>query len=190
MYASTMNQSKTLHTSLGPIQFSVDAVPHSKSPCQIDIKLLDLKPALPPGMAVRRLRAVLLLASSPAGFARLEFRCTFQTAIEADPAAGEGLDAQSWSGPRDVVTIGTEDGEALQRRMAWLTPKGDPFALVQYRHAGLSIPLERVPLGATVGLHFVVAENANPEPVECSSWFAVDIQHARLRELAAQHVSP
>jgi hypothetical protein len=40
--------------------------------------------------------------------------------------------------------------------------------------------LKRIPAGVRIGLHYIVAENSNPEPLECSAWYAVDILHDQL----------
>ena len=178
-----MNPSKTLDTALGQIHFSVCAKPVLGSDYRTELRAVEPELDLPPGLSVRRVRAVLLLACSQSGFDQLDYRCRFVTDIEAVPESGEHLDAQSWEGEHDVVVVGTEDGEALLRRMPWLEAWEDPLALVEYRRDGLNVPLKHIPSGETVGLHYVVAENANPEPVECSAWYAVDIQHERLLQV-------
>ena len=37
-----------------------------------------------------------------------------------------------------------------------------------------------VEAGRALTLHFIVAENPCPEPVEWSSWFAVDLDHTAV----------
>lgn len=175
-----MGQSRTLDTPLGQIHFSARAEPCSGGGCEIELRVLEPEPHLPPGMSVSRVRVVLLLASSPTGFERLEYRCRFVTEIEGGPESGEDLDAQSFEGEHDLVVVGTEDGEALQVRMPWLECQGDPLAFVQYRKDGFIVSLTQIPAGVTIGLHYVVAENSNPEPVESSAWFAVDMRHEQI----------
>lgn len=146
---------------------------------------MEPEPKLPPGMSVRRLRAVLLRACSRTGFERLDYSCRLMTGITGDPESGECLEAQSWETDHDLVMIGTEDGEALLSRMPWLSTSGDPLAFVQYREDGLNVPLRRIPAGVAIGLHYVVAENGSPEPVECSAWYAVDIAHGKLPQVGS-----
>jgi len=180
-----MEHSKTLYTPLGPIHFFARTEPNSGGAHEIEFRVLEPEPNLPPGMSVRRVRAVLLQACSRIGFERLDFSCRLETDIEGGPESGERLDALSWEGKHDLVAVGTEDGEALSGRMPWLEFIGDPLALVQYRTDGLNVPLKRIPAGVTIGLHYIVAENSNPEPVECSAWYAVDIPHEQLLQVGS-----
>jgi hypothetical protein len=181
----TMDHSKTLNTPLGQVQFSARAEPTAGGVYEIEFSVVEPEPILPPGMSVRRVRAVVLRAFSRMGFERLDYRCQFVTDLEGGPESGEGLEAQSWEGEHDIVLIGTEDGEALSYRMPWLESQGDLLAVVQYQKDGFSVPLKRIPAGRTIGLHYVVAENSNPEPVECSAWYAVDIPHAKLLQVGS-----
>jgi hypothetical protein len=135
-------------------------------------------------MKVRRTRAVMLLAQSPSGFDKLDFAFHFVTNAESGAETGESLDAITWVGPHNTIVIGTEDGEAILHRMPWLKIDGDPLSLVQYRDNGMTIPLRETPVGEQVSLHYIVAENEYPEPVECSSWFAVDMKNSRLLKLS------
>ncbi len=175
-----MEQSKILNTPLGQIKFSVLIESSFGSDYEIKLKVLGPDPNLPVGMSVRRVRAVLLSAFSRTGFNQLDFSFRFETDIRGGPESGEHLDAQSWEGMHDIIVVGTEDGEALSSRMPWLEFMEDPLALVQYRKDGLNIPLKQIPAGETIGLHYIIAENSNPEPVECSAWYAVDIPHKQL----------
>jgi hypothetical protein len=91
-----------------------------------------------------------------------------------------------WRTRHDLVLIGTEDGEALADRMPELQLKGDLLALVEHRRDGFKISLSNVPAEVTVGLHYIVAENENPEPVESSGWYAVDLPHNQLLKQEAR----
>ena len=175
-----MEQNKILQTSLGPIKFFVLTESDLGSDYEIKLQVFKPDPNLPPGMSVKRVRAVLLKACSRTGFKRLDFSCRFDTEINGGPESGENLDAQSWEGTQDIIVVGTEDGEALSSRMPWLEFMGDALALVQYRKDGLNIPLKQIPAGESISLHYIIAENSNPEPVKCSAWYAVDIPHKQL----------
>lgn len=174
-----------LDTALGQIRFSADAEPTSSGAYDLEFRVVEYQPVLPSGMSVRRVRAVLLKASSAKGLEYLDYRCEFDTDIEGGPESGERLDAQSWEGEHDIVVIGTEDGEMLSARMRWIEVSDDPLALVQYQKDGLNVPLKGIPAEVTVTLHYVVAENSKPEPVECSAWFAVDVPHDQLLRLGS-----
>jgi len=181
MYVSfTMDNCQTLNTSLGTIHFSAHAKVASGSVFEVALRVLELEPSLPSHMSVRRVRAVLLVAFSDTGFERLDYRCRLLNSMKGGPESGERLDAVSWVGERELVMVGTEDGEALSSRMPWLEFEGYPQALVEYHKDGLNVPLQCVPAGVTVSLHYVIAENSNPEPAACSSWFAVDVPHERV----------
>lgn len=175
-----MEHTRTLYTTLGQLHFTARTETISGQEADIEFRIFDLEPDLPPGMSVRRVRAVLLLAFSKTGFEGLEYSCRLETEIEGGPESGERLDAISWEGKHDLVVVGTEDGEAISDRMPWLEFNGDPLAFVQYQKDGLTVPFKQVPAGVRIGLHYVVAENSNPEPLECSAWYAVDIRHAKL----------
>lgn len=182
-----MEHSTTLDTALGQIHVSVRAQPGLGSNYRTELRVVEPELELPPGMSVRRVRAVLLLACSQSGFEQLDYRCRFVTDLAAGPESGEHLEAQSWAGEHAVVVVGTEDGEAMVRRMPWLETWEDPLALVAYQRDGLNVRLTDIPAGEAVGLHYVVAENAHPEPVECSAWYAVAIQHERLLQVGSYH---
>lgn len=174
-----------LDTPLGEIRFSADAESTSNGVYDLELRVVEFQPVLPPGMSVRRVRAVLLKVSSDIGLEYLDFLCQFATAIEGGPESGEHLDAQSWEGEHDIVVIGTEDGEMLSARMPWIEVSDDPLALVQYQKDSMRVPLKGIPAGVTVTLHYVIAENSKPEPVECSAWYAVDVPHDQLLKLGS-----
>ena len=164
-----MDYSKTLDTVLGQIHVSVCVKPHLGSDYRIELRVMEPEMELPPGMSVKRVRAILLFARSQSGLDQLDYHFRFMTDIEAEPESGEHLDAQSWQDKHNVIVVGTEDGEALLRRMPWLKTEDDPLTFVEYRRDGLNVSLKHIPTGETVGLHYVIAENDNPEPIECSA---------------------
>ncbi len=179
-------RSVELDTPLGQIRFSADAEPSSGGTYDLEFRVVEFQPILPPGMSVRRVRAVLLRITSDHGLRSLDYRCRFETDIVGGPESGEYLDAQSWEGEHDIVVIGTEDGEMLSARMPCITVLDDPMALVQYQGNGLDVPLKDIPAGFAITLHFVIAENSNPEPVECSAWYAVDVPHDYLLGIGSE----
>ncbi len=78
-----------------------------------------------------------------------------------------------------MVVVGTEDEEALSQRLPFV--RDDPFqSIAEFAPQSIQVKLPLVPKGAHFGLHFIIAENPSPEPVDASAWFAVEIPHARL----------
>ena len=45
---------------------------------------------------------------------------------------------------------------------------------------GLTIEVPYVEADNTITLHYIVAENPLPEPVDASTWYAVDIDHDKV----------
>ena len=190
--ASPQDPSNSLivETPLGLVRFWADVEASTAAECQLEFRIAEFQPDLPPGMSVRRARAVVLRIRATRALDRLCFRCSLRGEADArprptepTPEPGARLDAQSWTANRDIVVIGTEDGEALTARLPWLRTPDDPLAFVRYEPDGLSIPLEWIPAGVEATLHHVVVENTYPEPVECCSWFAADLPHRRVLTL-------
>jgi hypothetical protein len=180
-----MKRAITIETALGEATFIAQATPVDDGASELTLRLLQPDLLLPPGMSVRRAQAVLLSARSSTGFQSLNFECRLATNLVGDPESGECLDAQSWEAPADIVLVGTEDGEALAGRMPELRLEGELLALIEYRRDGFNIPLSKIPPAYTVGLHYLVAENDNPEPEYPSAWIAVGMSHIELRNQEA-----
>ncbi len=128
---------------------------------------------LPPGMSVNRTRAVLLRVRANAGLDSLSFRCQLSADVVGGQEPGQYLDAQSWEAQADLILVGTENSEALSSRMSAICLEGEACQPVEYLKDGFRIHLVDVPADLSVELHYVVAENSNPEPVDCSAWYAV-----------------
>lgn len=109
------------------------------------------------------------------------FSCSWEPPlnVRGGSESGERLDAQSWHDEGTIVVVGTEDYVALNER---LPPCG--FAENNYPVKniadGLEIVVPIAPAKVETSLHFVIAENSFPEPVENSAWHAVDIDHCLL----------
>ncbi len=175
-----MAHSMTLDMPLGEIHFSVGTPQGAIGLREADLRVVEFRPNLLSGMYVRRARAVVLSARLQAGFDALDFGYRFVSEVIPGPDSGQTVDALAWEGRHDIVLVGTETGEALYYRMPWIEAREETVGLVEYSSDGLNIPLRRVPAGARIGLHYVVAENDNPEPAECSAWFAVDTPHGEI----------
>jgi hypothetical protein len=189
-----------IDTPLGSIGFSAFAggTPISElSPriarCKVVRSLPEL--TLPNGMSVAGCAAVLLQCEAALAIPSLLFESKWDdcAATVWQPESGEYLAAQSWTNGRSLVMVGTEDEESLQERAtrgshmprSMAGQLGDP-SVVSYGSDGFVVCLPPVPERSRIGLHYVVAWNPDPEPVEASAWYAVDIPHAKIVEAASE----
>ena len=147
----------------------------------IDPNLRQIEPhlRLPGDMSVDSAHAVLLSLITTEAIRQLEFKCAIQEDIAGFPCTGECLEAQEWEADGHIVTVGTEDSSCLGKRVPPLG-LGEEDAIVEYCSKSMSLRLSNIPRNLDLSLHFIIAENPNPEPVECSTWFAVDQQHEEL----------
>jgi hypothetical protein len=164
-----------IQTHVGSFRFEA-FVSSGKSPTLERVKpLVDL----PKGMSVLSSQAVLLRLHTEDAIEQLAFKCTLQNEFAGSPCTGEGLEAQEWEANGYVVTVGTEDALFLGRRNLFLG-LGEEDSIAEYLPNSVAISLSKIPSHSALSLHFVVAENLSPEPVECSTWFAVDVAHEKL----------
>jgi len=153
--------------------------------CPISLQQISLQPMLPPGMSVISTRAILLTTDSCDAISTIRFTCNFEGEADGGPCTGEGLDAQEWEDSGYLVVVGTEDADFLGKRIP-LLGLGELDPIVQYEPRRLSILVEDIPPNCPLSLHYVIAENFSPEPVEISAWFAVDIPHHQIQSNALQ----
>jgi hypothetical protein len=183
-----------IDTPLGSILFNayLDDIPISELSVDIaSCKVVHAAPdlALPGAMSVAGSRAALLQCEIACAINSLVFECKWDDGggLDWEPETGQYLAAQSWTNGEFLVMVGTEDDEGLKERAS----RGDDMpkamarhlcdpSVVSYRPDGLAISLPPVPGGSRIGLHYVVAWNPAPEPVETSAWYAVDIPHAKI----------
>ena len=88
---------------------------------------------------------------------------------------GEGLVAQEWDANGRLVVVGTEDEFLLNPRLPFF--ESDEDAIFTCTAHKILVELRDIPSNQDLSLHFVVAENPDPEPVDASAWFAVDCPH-------------
>ena len=182
-YSPRMERSTTITTALGEVRLRVCAQSRQGGQVRTELTVANLPPDLPPGMKVESLRVVVLSATSSTGFLKLGFQVHLEANVEAYSETGEHLNARSWEENGRLVTIGTEDGEALSGRLPWLASGEEPFNIVEHQVDGLCVSLGTIPPNTPLSLHFAIAENPCPEPQECSAWFAVEIPHHRVLQL-------
>jgi len=171
-----------LQTPIGEIEFAVThGADELVSESEATFTLVPLKPVLPKGMAVEQASAILVELHPEADrrAVNVAFRWLGSPPGSGSPESGECLDAQSWEANGFIVVVGTEDFEALASRLPGLGFREDAYP-VNYRPDGMEIRLPIVPADQLTSVHFVVAVNSIPEPIECSAWFAVDVAHSRL----------
>ena len=137
---------------------------------------------LPSGMSVSSTVGVLIHISALEPLANVRCECVWDDSpVAGNPESGECLDAQSWDSNGYRVTIGTEDFEALSRRLPLMGLTEAEYPVI-YSDSGLTIVIPTVPKDTEFSLHFVIAWRSLPDPAEISTWIAVDIPHSKLQE--------
>lgn len=168
-------RSTLIKTPLGELEFSVDA--DGALPAGTSLNTAPLKPRIPPGMCVLACYGVVLRIKASTPVNNVTFKAFINAASSASggPATGEGLEAQEWANGDYVMLIGTEDFDYLRTRLpSMIDLPANPFT---YSNDSLSVRVNKIPQGETLTLHFIVAWNKLPEPVDLSCWFAVDQPH-------------
>ena len=171
-----------IETLIGPVEFaSFLGTTKRVLESEVTYTLVPIESELPKGMAVKLVRAVLVKLRPQATRynVRVGFKWLKPLQDSGDPQSGEWLEAQSWEQNGFIVMVGTEDYEALARRLPDRGLSEEEFP-VTYHSNGIDVLFPRIPGGELTSLHFVVAENTIPEPAECSSWFAVDVSHSKI----------
>lgn len=174
----------TVSTPLGDIE--IRAVARGAPVTEGWLQTAPIRPALPPGMSVDACHAVVLgiRADQAPLDVELSARCRTTRAATSDVEAGEGLEARTWWADTHVLTIGTEDEDALRLRCDGRVPL--PRDPVQHHDDGIAICLVGLPAGEVLALHFIVAWNALPEAHESACWYAVDQRHAEVAAVVAR----
>lgn len=179
-----MSVSQAIPTPFGALQVKAEAIESDGTRIEFSVSMVTPQIHLPPGMEVDSVLAAIVHERIERELTDFYFVCRWsEIAIPGSPATGECLDAQEWESESHVVTIGTEDFQALLARLPNLGLAEDDLP-VRFTPCGLEIHIPRVPIGTVLSLHFVVVARGLPDPAECSTWFAVDIPHQKL--LAAQ----
>lgn len=171
-----------ISTCLGTLRLTIDAGRPITNGDQLIVTAFDLEAMLPPKMAVDTSKAVYIEITPEVELNNLAIELFFtDLLLVGSPENGEALDAQSWENDTHIVMIGTEDTEFLSRRLPSLNLSEQELP-TEFLPNGFRIALPMLRAKIPVSLHFVVASNALPEPAEYSTWFAVDVPHARIKE--------
>ena len=101
------------------------------SDANIELRTADLPTALGIGMAVDRALAAVLFVDPAESEVDVSFRCTLESSgIAGAPDTGERLDCQTWETEEWMLSIGTEDHEALSSRLSGTPIPETPYPIV------------------------------------------------------------
>jgi hypothetical protein len=178
---STHGRIMVIQTAIGALFFSAYAKGRALATDEAIFYHTQLEPRLPPGMSVELLEAVLVILKPQVPINTVTISCKWVKTPGPwdDRPSGECLDAQSWVLGEKLVLIGTEDLDSLSIRLTEHGLLNAPYP-VNYCNDGFEIVLPLVPACRITSLHFIVASNSYPEPVDCSAWYAVDVPHGHV----------
>jgi len=170
-----------IQNTIGALLFSAYAKGRILAADEAIFKHTQLEPRLPPGMSVDLLEAVLVVLEPQEPLNAVTISCKWVKVPGPwdNRPSGECLDAQSWVLDDKLVLIGTEDSDSLSFRLTEHGLLNAPYP-VNYCNEGFEIVLPLVPACRITSLHFIVASNHYPEPVDCSAWYAVDVPHGHV----------
>jgi len=170
-----------IRTPIGTLSFSAGA---KETMLVCPITICHIEPVLPQGMSVEACRVVLLRCTPYSPLKEFVFSCKWEDVYANSYSnSGEGLDAWAWESNDVLVMIGTEDSELLNSRLGLKTDCTVENYPVTMTDNGIDIKLEEVAEKNEFSLHFVIAWNTLPEPVELSCWFAVDVPHKKILQI-------
>ena len=103
--------------------------------------------------------------------------------LAGDRSSGEDLDAIEFALGDGSLTIGTEDGESLERRLPWFTLDHAKNYPTSYDDGGLEVEFSYLPSKTPLSIHFAIAYT-RIDAGDCATWFAVDIPHGTIQHHA------
>jgi len=173
--------SKTLalDTALGIVEVTVSIEGTDIAADIIALSIFPLNPELPLGMSVNECKAVLIQIGETRKSFNLNYRAKLKSTISGTSCTGQFLAAMEWEDNKSILTIGTEDGEAICNRIFGLDTAKFDFE-ESYEPHFLDIKISELIPSQEMSFHIVIAENPLPEPKEASSWFAVDYSHSKI----------
>jgi hypothetical protein len=181
-----LKTSTSVQTPLGKLNFYLTAIDGEAK--GVTISHCQIYPSLPEYISVDGCVVVLLQFSVMEQIEEVNFCCAWEDLkIEGYGNHGEGLEAYEWQDDNHLVMIGTEDPQYLNHRIplvpAEIYKAGDyPITMEENE---IRICLKKLPADSSYSLHYVIAWNKIPEPLEISCWLAVDRTHQSIRELLA-----
>ncbi len=177
----TLNKksSNILSTPIGSLSFEAKSETGKLNDSSITI--CEIEPSIPDGMHVEKCFAILFKCFSLKLLKNVVFSCKWDNLDTSGyPDSGEGLDAWEWEHNGILVMIGTEDGDRLSDRLNLAQQKLDENYPITMCDNQITIVIQEFEANRKFSLHFVVAWNPAPEPLEASCWFAVDFPHKKL----------
>jgi hypothetical protein len=181
-----LRTSTSVQTPLGKLNFYLTAIGGEAK--EVAISHCQIYPSLPEYISVDGCVVVLLQFSAIEQIEEVNFCCAWEELkIEGYGHPGEGLEAYEWEQENHLVMIGTEDPYYLNHRIP-LIP-AEPSEASDYpitmEENEIRISLKKLTANSSYSLHYVIAWNKLPEPLEISCWLAVDRTHQSIRELLA-----
>lgn len=174
--------SEKLKTPIGSLSFSAMTEEGDFDNCKITICRLD--PEIPKGMSVDSCISVLLRCSASKPLKNFVFSCEWDELRTVGYGnSGEALDAWEWESDDILVMIGTEDSEWLNSRLGLDKEYSIENYPVTMKDNKINIEIENFIEDKDLSLHFVIAWNSLPEPVDCSCWYAVDVPHEKILQV-------
>jgi len=167
-----MNTSTSINTPLGSVEFT------ATGSAKLELRSCNLPPNLPNGMEVEKVIAVILDVVPENNIFELVFDGQLKNqAIKGGYDSGESLDCVTWETDEWALSLGTEDHQAINERLPNLQVPEMPNP-VTYSSSGLRLSLaELTSVDNPISFHFILAYKQLPDDRECSTWFAVDVQH-------------
>lgn len=165
-----MQSTVSVETPLGSVKVS------SKSSGDHELRVGLLPRDLANGMSLDT-RSVVVCQLAPAEIpSSLVLRAECESgACTGAPDSGEGLEALTFSNNDCVLSIGTEDPEALQGRFPGSAFQGVPEVI--YEPAAIELRVKSVSAGVPASFHIAVACKKLPDPDDCATWYAVDVSN-------------
>ncbi|MBU1219488.1 NAD-dependent epimerase/dehydratase family protein [Myxococcota bacterium] len=171
-----------IKTPIGSLSFKARAEDCELHDCKITVR--KIKPEIPKGMRVEKCLSVLLQCSPSRPLKDVAFSCEWDNFdIVGYGCSGEALDAWEWESNGFLVVIGTEDSDQLNHRLGLKMDNSAENYAVTMKSNKITIAIGSIEEKKTLSLHFVIAWNRLPEPVDCSCWYAVDVRHEKILEL-------
>jgi hypothetical protein len=178
--------STSVQTPLGKLNFYLIAIGGEAK--KVIISHCQVYPSLPEYISVDSCVVVLLQFSAMEQIEEVNFCCAWEDLkTEGYGCHGEALEAYEWEQDDHLVIIGTEDSYYLNHRIPLIPaePSDANDYPITMEENEIRISLKKMPADSSYSLHYVIAWNKLPEPLETSCWLAVDRTHQSIRELLA-----
>jgi len=178
----TVSKKILLNTPLGALSFDAKCSIGKLDDSTITVH--NWKPSIPNGMSVEGCNVIVFKHTPSELLKDFYFSCEWvDLNITGYGNSGEALEAWEWKSDNKIVLIGTEDSEWLNSR---LSIKKE-YLLEEYpitmENNKISIRIDQFNEKKELTLHYVVAWNPLPEPMDNSCWFAVDVPHSKILEM-------